>query len=103
MYKSNDANTALESGPGSEFYFRIVYNGKDLTNRIHFCKTSTSVTSLQNDGRLGGIGRGGNSGKRKSSRVPVLCPIESIIRFLHDDYFTPFNVTNLKDACTNHI
>lgn len=57
-------------------YFRVLSNGKDVTKQIAFCKDLVKVTSKIN-----------------------LCKIEDIIRFIHDDYFVHFNVTNFKDAC----
>lgn len=90
VYKANPKN---ENHVASDFYFRVIVNGRDATHTIPFCKnTSFYVASYveRNDD---------NEGTRKESR---LCPIEAIIRQLHDDYFVPFNATNFKDACSNH-
>lgn len=58
-------------------YFRLLSNGRDVTNQIDFCKQLIVQSSNE-----------------------VLCKIEDIVRFLHDDYFTSLNSTNFKDACT---
>lgn len=65
------------------FYFRLVFNGKDVTRQIHFCEGGKSLR-INRDSR-------GNKAD--------LCPIENIIRFIHEDFFTFLNATNLKDAC----
>ncbi|XP_022203174.2 2-phosphoxylose phosphatase 1 [Nilaparvata lugens] len=89
VYRNNDSSTMSESGPmGSDYYFRAVYNGKDLTQRIHFCRSTSASDSP--------------APSESAQKKPALCPVESIIRFLHDDYFSSFNVTNLKDACIIH-
>ncbi|RZF49332.1 hypothetical protein LSTR_LSTR015934, partial [Laodelphax striatellus] len=94
VYRNNDSNTMSESGPmGSDYYFRAVYNGKDLTNRIHFCRVASPSGSPAPSESAAG---------KKPTQSSTLCPVESIIRFLHDDYFSSFNVTNLKDACVIH-
>ncbi|KAK4874108.1 hypothetical protein RN001_013468 [Aquatica leii] len=59
-----------------DMYFRILTNGKDVTNQVHFCKELVNV-------------RRGTS----------LCKIEDIVRFIHEDYFSSLNFTNFKDAC----
>lgn len=76
VYKSDTDET--------EYYFRLVFNGKDATREIHVCEGSKSLR-ISKDAR-------GNKAD--------LCPIENIIRFIHDDYFVHFNATNLKDACS---
>lgn len=68
----------------AEYYFRLVFNGRDVTREIHVCEGSRSLR-ISKDAR-------GNKAD--------LCPIENIIRFIHDDYFMHFNATNLKDACS---
>lgn len=73
-------NTVDSTYPGRDFYFRVIFNGQDVTRSIPFCKNGISGSSSQQN--------------------PVfLCPIESIIRFIHDDYFTAFNASNFKEAC----
>lgn len=57
-------------------YFRLLSNGKDVTSQIGFCKQL--MVQRTNE---------------------VLCKIEDIVRFLHDDYFTTLNSTNFKEAC----
>lgn len=78
IYKSDTGN-----GDMAEYYFRLVSNGQDVTRQIDFCEGGRSLR-ISKDSR-------GNKAD--------LCPIENIIRFIHDDYFTTFNATNLKDAC----
>lgn len=79
LYKSEAGNGDL-----TEYYFRVVSNGQDITNRIEFCEGGQSLRIVK-DGR-------GNKAD--------LCPIENIIRFIHDDYFNPLNATNQKEACS---
>lgn len=73
-----------KSDKETEFYFRVVFNGQDVTREIDFCEGGKSLR-VTKDSR-------GNKAD--------LCPIENIIRFIHDDYFTSLNATNFKDACT---
>ena len=90
VYKINPKN---ENHVASDFYFRVVVNGKDLTQKIPFCKNANfySGTYIEK-----------NEENEKTKRELKLCPIEAIIRLLHDDYFIPFNTTNFKDACSIH-
>lgn len=75
-------NTVDSTYPSRDFYFRVIFNGKDVTRSVTFCYS-------------------GNN--NAISRYPVyLCPIESAIRFIHDDYFTVFNASNYKEACGMH-
>lgn len=71
-----------KSEKDTQYYFRLIYNGLDITNQIHFCEGGRSLRISR--------GRGNKAD---------LCPIENIIRFIHDDYFQPLNATNFKDAC----
>lgn len=74
-----------------DFYFRVVYNGDDVTNMLSFCKAKQKVVMKVPD---------------PIDDVKIyntyLCPIESIVRFIHDDYFAIFNVSNFKDACASY-
>lgn len=79
IYKSDASN-----GDTTEYYFRMICNGQDITRLIEFCEGGRSLRISKN-------ARGTKAD---------LCPIENIIRFIHDDYFTLFNATNQKDACT---
>lgn len=72
VYQKNEQAT---SGAGL-MYFRLLSNGKDITTQIGFCKRITVQSSSE-----------------------VLCKIEDIVRFIHDDYFVSLNSTNFKDAC----
>lgn len=88
VYRNTESMTVADNTPvGSDYYFRLVFNGKDITNRIHFCRGGGSTTVMP---------------IKKTSQIIYLCPIESIIRFLHDDYFMMLNTTNFKDACVVH-
>lgn len=73
VYRSNTDN---------QHYFRLLYNGKDVTRKMTLCLDGKSLRV--------------NRGRGKAA---FLCPIENIIRFIHDDYFTMMNATNFKDAC----
>ncbi|KAL0122167.1 hypothetical protein PUN28_007127 [Cardiocondyla obscurior] len=86
VYKINPRN---DNRLASDFYFRVVANGRDLTSRVPFCRNANIYVSDDVDSSLGKKG-------------VKLCPIENIVRQLHDDYFVPFNATNFKDACSNH-
>ncbi|XP_013140993.1 PREDICTED: uncharacterized protein LOC106105255 [Papilio polytes] len=72
-----------------DFYFRVVYNGDDVTNKLSFCKDKQNIIMKVVD---------------PTDNVKIyniyLCPIESIVRFIHDDYFASFNASNFKDACS---
>lgn len=74
-----------------DFYFRVVYNGEDITNKLSFCRSKHNVPMRVVD---------------PIDDVKVhntyLCPIENIVRFIHDDYFSVFNATNFKDACASY-
>lgn len=83
-YAARMAFEVYRSEKDVEYYFRLVYNGKDVTREIDVCEGGKSLT-VSKDSR-------GNKAD--------LCPIENIIRFIHDDYFGPLNATNFKDACT---
>lgn len=78
IYKSESGNGDL-----SEYFFRVVSNGRDVTRLIEFCEGGRSLRIVK-DSR-------GNKAD--------LCPVENIIRFIHDDYFSTLNATNFKDAC----
>ena len=61
-----------------KFFFRLVFNGNDVTYRVKFCANTNLVVTVKG----------------------ALCSFESLIRFLHDDYFSIFNSVNFKEACT---
>nr|NP_001259914.1 uncharacterized protein Dmel_CG15385, isoform B [Drosophila melanogaster]NP_608654.1 uncharacterized protein Dmel_CG15385, isoform A [Drosophila melanogaster]AOQ14512.1 CG15385-PA [synthetic construct]AAF51292.1 uncharacterized protein Dmel_CG15385, isoform A [Drosophila melanogaster]AAL49351.1 RH44874p [Drosophila melanogaster]AGB92451.1 uncharacterized protein Dmel_CG15385, isoform B [Drosophila melanogaster] len=82
-YASRLAFEVYRSDAHTDYYFRVVYNGKDVTQQIDFCEGGKSLR-VTRDSR-------GNKAD--------LCPIENIIRFLHEDYFSPLNATNFKEAC----
>lgn len=74
-----------------DFYFRVVYNGEDVTGKLVFCKSRQNVAMKVVD----------PTDDLKTHNT-LLCPIESIVRFIHDDYFAPFNASNFKDACATY-
>lgn len=74
-----------------DFYFRVVYNGEDVTNKLSFCKSKQNVVMKVVDPI--------DDVKMYNT---YLCPIENVVRFIHDDYFAIFNVTNFKDACASY-
>ncbi|XP_017047646.1 2-phosphoxylose phosphatase 1 [Drosophila ficusphila] len=82
-YASRLAFEVYRSEAHTDYYFRVVYNGRDVTQQIDFCEGGKSLR-VTRDSR-------GNKAD--------LCPIENIIRFLHEDYFSPLNATNFKEAC----
>ncbi|XP_054267826.1 2-phosphoxylose phosphatase 1-like [Macrosteles quadrilineatus] len=84
VYRNTNKATADLSG---EYYFRLLFNGKDFTNKVQFCKGTVIVQSSSSKG---------------NSQTLFLCPIHTIIQFLHNDYFALFNASNFKDACTVH-
>jgi len=83
VYRSDEA---AEPPRPQDFSFRLVYNGRDVTSKVPFCR-----------GR--GVSRQQTMPDAETRKSAYLCPIESIVRFLHDDYFLSFNATNYKDAC----
>lgn len=82
-YAARLAFEVYKSEAHTDYYFRVVFNGHDVTQQIDFCEGGKSLR-VTRDSR-------GNKAD--------LCPIENIIRFLHEDYFGPLNATNFKDAC----
>lgn len=72
-----------------EYYFRILYNGKDVTKKLIFCRGDKSIMNRRQD-------------SKGQSRESYFCPIEYIVRYIHDDYFVSLNSTNYKDACMGH-
>jgi hypothetical protein len=81
-YASRLAFEVYKSDKDSQHYYRAVYNGRDVTRLISFCLDGKSLRV-----------------KRGRAQAAFLCPIENIIRFIHDDYFAMMNATNFKDAC----
>ncbi|VVC26370.1 Hypothetical protein CINCED_3A020575 [Cinara cedri] len=77
VYRDNTLDTP---DPSKDFYFRVIFNGLDVTRTVLFC-TSGFYSAGPTD------------------QADYLCPIESAIRFIHEDYFTAFNASNFKEAC----
>ena len=88
VYRINPRN---ENHVASDFYFRVVINGKDFTQKIPFCRNANFYSVSYTE----------RNEAERTRRDSKLCPIETIIRQLHDDYFGSFNATNFKDACTS--
>lgn len=80
-YASRLSFEVYKSNKNAQFYFRLVFNGADITTQINFCEGEKSL----------------RVSRRYRKNKADLCPIENFIRFIHDDYFQ--NVTNFKDAC----
>lgn len=74
-----------------DFYFRAVYNGDDVTNKLSFCKNRQNIVMKVND-PIDDV----------KTYNTYLCPIENIVRFIHDDFFSGFNLSNFKDACATY-
>lgn len=83
-YAARLAFEVYRSTTNGEHYFRVVYNGHDVTSLVLVCAGGRSLRMTR------ASRRGGKA---------ALCPIENIVRFVHDDYFAPFNTTNFRDAC----
>ncbi|KAA0189236.1 hypothetical protein HAZT_HAZT001638 [Hyalella azteca] len=85
VYKNSSFKSTSEMYRNS-FYFRIIYNGKDITKFLPFCsvKIISHYTSANN-----------------VLNAVNLCPITSFDNFLRaSNYFAVFNATNFKSACT---
>lgn len=87
-YAGRLAFEVYRSRTNGEHYVRIVYNGADVTRWVHVCAAGRSLT-VPRMARRGG--------------TAALCPIENIVRFIHDDYFAPFNTTNYREACQTTV
>lgn len=74
-----------------DFFLRVVMNGVDVTRQLSFCRGSRSIVA-DNLNKVNGLA--------DQNKKSYLCRIENIIRFTHEDYFSLFNASNFKDACT---
>ena len=81
-YATRMSFEVYRSNTDSQNYFRLIYNGRDVTRKMTLCLDGKSLRV--------------NRGRGKAA---YLCPMENIIRFIHDDYFTIMNASNFKDAC----
>ncbi|MPC29536.1 2-phosphoxylose phosphatase 1 [Portunus trituberculatus] len=80
-------NTSTTPGPDyhATFFFRMVYNGKDITKFIPFCDSIT-IKQLKS----GSVKRGAIS----------LCSVSKLVNYLRPDvYFKEFNAASFRDAC----
>lgn len=79
-------------------YFRVIYNGLAVTNLVSFCKqslTKADKSSVYNQG----VSYNNVANEDILSKAQF-CPMENLVRFLHDHYFEAFgNATNFRDAC----
>lgn len=58
------------------YHLRILYNGKDVTKKVHFCHSSSNSTTDKH-----------------------MCPLNNILHYVNKDYFKGVNATNFKSAC----
>ncbi|CAG5033487.1 unnamed protein product [Parnassius apollo] len=93
MYRRKDLRDEFKftkrKAVAQDFYFRVVYNGQDVTKKLSFCRSKQNVVMKVVDPI-----------DDMKIYTTYLCPIENIVRFIHDDYFASFNVSNFKDACS---
>lgn len=87
LYRDKGA-VDLAGSDARQYLFRLLINGRDLTGMLHFCRTNLlrNLTDIYEA-----------TGNKKPNNA-LLCPLESIVRYLHDDYFSTFNATNFKDS-----
>ncbi|XP_067010672.1 2-phosphoxylose phosphatase 1 [Anabrus simplex] len=109
VYKNKEQESLSKktnNGPvARNYYFRLVYNGRDITNHVHFCKGGNNIMVMQamKTEVSENTKNSSSTQSQLKKQIPAyLCPIESIVRFLHDDYFISFNGTNFKDVCSVH-
>lgn len=89
LKKQHDMNN-YSNVLAKEYYFRILYNGKDVTRKLIFCRGNKSIMKKREN----------SNGQSQES---YFCPIEYIVRYIHDDYFISLNSTNYKDACMERL
>lgn len=65
-----------------KYAFKVLYNGKDVTKYISFCKVNRKYS---------------NSTKRHLE--PFLCPFENLVKFVRKDFFKRMNSTTFEAAC----
>lgn len=63
----------------SHFYFRIIFNGQDITNSIEFCNEPQKIIKVLDKG--------------------FLCPLGLAINFIENEYFNLFSVSSFNKAC----
>ncbi|XP_076320610.1 2-phosphoxylose phosphatase 1-like [Tachypleus tridentatus] len=78
LYKSN--NTSLTSV--SNYFIRILLNGKDITKYAPFCQNITITEDQLNE-----------------SLYPLFCPVENFFDFVSNSYFYSFGVSSFSEAC----
>ncbi|XP_076028320.1 2-phosphoxylose phosphatase 1 isoform X2 [Oratosquilla oratoria] len=80
----NTSSQGVTPNYKSDYHFRVIFNGKDLTKFLPFCK-SVVIKQLK-------------SGNVKKGSIS-LCPVETLSRYIKGDYFLEFNVNSFKAAC----
>lgn len=86
MYRNSSSVKNADVSLVEQYYFRLVYNGKDITKDVTFCNDKYQEIVHVNK-------------RTNHTSKTYICSIENVVRFLHDDYFSIFNSTNYKDAC----
>ncbi|XP_076359354.1 2-phosphoxylose phosphatase 1-like [Tachypleus tridentatus] len=69
----------------ADYVIRVLFNGKDVTNFLPFCK-SVLISEKH-------LWRGGKSYKQ------FFCPVESFYKFMSKDFFRNVNGTDFSNAC----
>ena len=81
----NSSSRAVTSDYRENYYFRIVYNGKDLTKYLPFCNAKVVKQLFSGNAKKGSIS---------------LCSLTKFEKFLKGEtYFKEFNSTSYKEAC----
>lgn len=88
-----------------KYFFRAIYNGIAVTHLISFCKVNFQdqlniVEGEQDDDSNNNIVNEINYSHTTTTKQ-YFCPLESLVRFLHDHYFDSFGntTTNFREAC----
>lgn len=86
-----------------KLHFRVVYNGIAVTHLVSFCKEKATENSHAGRSKSDTIKTANNFNTKFDGKV-FFCPIENLVRFIHDNYFNSFdNATNFKDACRKSL
>ncbi|VVC26364.1 Histidine phosphatase superfamily,Histidine phosphatase superfamily, clade-2,Histidine acid [Cinara cedri] len=97
----DDKNNKEEDSTNG-FYFRVVFNGRDVTESVKFCKDNHSLGDDPEDPK--GPQDPQDSQYPQDPQVPAhLCPVNLAIKFIKEEYFTLFNVSNFEEACAKKI
>lgn len=92
--KTSDQKDSLTNG----YYFRVLYNGKDMTRNTEICKSFTRCASLEPVSQ--------DSDTRSSSKTPsshpttfTLIPIDYLDSFIRQKFVKLSTTDNYADAC----